>query len=145
MGRTSAASAVGLDETIARIRAYEHAGVDAIFLAGVKKEAELAALSDAVKLPLILGMTSSDLMMNRALLAKYRVRICMRSHKVFWAAVQGAYNAMAALLSGTAPEDLTGIASEELIEDVTRVERYARAEVEFLGVAQTRAKTPDRG
>ena len=106
VGRTSGLTIVGIEETIARIQAYEAAGVDAIFIAGIKKESELTALAAAVKLPFILGPTAPDLLMNRALLAAHRVRICLQGHQTFWAAVQGAQNALAALRAGTAPEKL---------------------------------------
>ena len=54
-GRTSAISISGLDDAIARGKAYEEAGVDALFFVGVRTRAELDAISAATKLPLILG------------------------------------------------------------------------------------------
>src|SRR3546814_9270644 len=53
-GRTSAVSVTGLDDAVRRIAAYEAAGVDAIFLIGVKTRGHLSALRAAVKLPFIL-------------------------------------------------------------------------------------------
>src|SRR5436305_2244656 len=55
MGRTGAVSITGLDEAIARAKAYEATGVDALFLVGVKTRAELEALSGATRLPIVLG------------------------------------------------------------------------------------------
>jgi carboxyvinyl-carboxyphosphonate phosphorylmutase len=52
VGRTSALSISGLADTIARLQAYEAAGVDMLFMVGVKTRAELDAISAAVKLPL---------------------------------------------------------------------------------------------
>ena len=43
MGRTGAASISGLEETIARAKAYEATGVDALFFTGVKTRAEIGS------------------------------------------------------------------------------------------------------
>src|SRR3546814_13746547 len=61
-GRTSAVSIAGVDDAVQRIAAYEAAGVDALFLIGVKTKAQLAALRAAVKLPLILGGDRPEIM-----------------------------------------------------------------------------------
>src|SRR6266404_4458440 len=53
-GRTSAVSITGVDDAIARGKAYEEAGVDALFFVGVRTRAELDALSAATRVPLIL-------------------------------------------------------------------------------------------
>ena len=39
VGRTSAIGITGVDDTIARLKAYEAAGVDMLFLAGLKNRA----------------------------------------------------------------------------------------------------------
>ena len=52
VGRTSAMAITGVDDTIARLKAYEEAGVDMLFMAGVKTRAQLDAVARAVKLPL---------------------------------------------------------------------------------------------
>src|SRR5579871_5297606 len=60
-GRTSAIQITGLEDAIARGKAYEAAGVDALFFVGVKTRAELDAISGATKLPLILGGATPEL------------------------------------------------------------------------------------
>src|SRR6516225_6608569 len=47
MARTGAASVTSLDDAIRRARAYEAAGVDALFFTGIKSRAELDAISMA--------------------------------------------------------------------------------------------------
>src|SRR6201747_1014501 len=47
VGRTGAASISGLDDTIARARAYQATGVDALFFTGVKTRADLDAIAAA--------------------------------------------------------------------------------------------------
>ena len=48
--RTSAVAMTDVDDAIARVRAYQETGVDAIFLVGVKTRAELDAIAAVVKL-----------------------------------------------------------------------------------------------
>src|SRR5260221_2066706 len=60
-GRTSAIQITGLDDAIARGKAYEATGVDALFFVGIKTRAELDAISAATKLPLIMAGVSGDL------------------------------------------------------------------------------------
>src|SRR6195256_3766016 len=55
LGRTGAASVSGVEDAIARARAYEAAGVDALFFTGLKTRAELEAIAAATKLPIVLG------------------------------------------------------------------------------------------
>ena len=60
-GRTSALRISGLEDTINRVKAYEQAGVDAIFLAGASTRDEVAAVAAEVSLPLLLGGTTGEL------------------------------------------------------------------------------------
>src|SRR4029079_19275550 len=53
VGRTSAIGITGVDDTIARLKAYETAGVDMLFLAGLKNRAQLGAGSGEVEKTLI--------------------------------------------------------------------------------------------
>ncbi len=50
IGRTGAASVTGLEDTIARAKAYEATGVDALFFTGIKNRGELEAISAATRL-----------------------------------------------------------------------------------------------
>src|ERR1700720_2020171 len=54
-GRTSALAIANVDEAIKRAKAYEAAGVDAIFLAGGVTVASIEAVSAEIKIPLITG------------------------------------------------------------------------------------------
>src|SRR2546430_13298619 len=55
IGRTGAVSVTGLDDVIARAKAYEATGVDALFFTGIKNREELEAISAATRLPIVLG------------------------------------------------------------------------------------------
>ena len=85
-GRTSAVAITGLEDAIARGKAYETAGVDALFFVGVRTRAELDAIAEATTLPLILGGVSGDLT-DLSYLGARRVRIALQGHQPFAAAV----------------------------------------------------------
>src|SRR6201996_1728826 len=108
-GRTSAISISGLDDAIARGKAYESAGVDALFFVGVKTRAELDAISAATTLPLILGGVSGDLA-DLTYLGARRVRIALQGHQPIFAAIKAVHDTLRALRDGTPTNKLTGIA-----------------------------------
>jgi carboxyvinyl-carboxyphosphonate phosphorylmutase len=131
-GRTSAIQISGLDDAIARGKAYEEGGVDALFFVGVRTRAELDAISAATRLPLILGGVSGDLT-DLAYLGARRVRIALQGHQPFAAAVKAIHDTLRALRDGVPPGKLTGIADAELMKRVTRDADYSRWTKEFLG------------
>jgi oxaloacetate decarboxylase len=130
--RTSAFAFAGRDEAIARIKAYSATGVDAIFLVGLKTPADLETMSRATSLPLILGSIPAELA-DRDLLSANRVRIALQGHQSFQASVQATYATLKALRDGTAPAQLQGLASAELMSKVTRADDYAARAKAFLG------------
>jgi carboxyvinyl-carboxyphosphonate phosphorylmutase len=130
-GRTSAAAVTDTEDAAARIKAYEAAGVDAIFLVGVKTREQLEVLSAAVELPLIIGGAGPELM-DRNYLAGRGVRICLQGHQPFGAAVRAVHDTLKALREGTPAAELEGVASAELMKRVTRDGDYRRWTKEFL-------------
>jgi carboxyvinyl-carboxyphosphonate phosphorylmutase len=131
-GRTSAIGIAGLEETLRRATAYAATGVDAIFLVGLKTRAELDRISEAVRLPLILGGAGPELM-DRDYLSARGVRVCLQGHQPFMAAIEAVRATMTALRQGTAPKDLAGLADKTLVARVTREAEYAKAMAAFLG------------
>jgi oxaloacetate decarboxylase len=133
MGRTGAVSISGLDDAVARARAYEACGVDALFLTGIKTRGELEAISAATKLPIVLGGFPED-MIDPDYLANQRVRIALQGHAPFAAATQAVYETLKALRDGQSPNNLKGLASSALTGRITR-EADVKARVgEFLGL-----------
>ncbi len=130
-GRTSAPSMTSIVDAIARAKAYEKAGVDAIFLVGVKSRVDLDAVAAEIKLPLILGGASKEIM-DRAYLASRGVRICLQGHQPIMAAVQAIHDTLKALREGTAPQRLERVAGDALMKQVTRNADYARWMKDFL-------------
>ncbi len=131
VGRTSAAGVTGIEDAIARARAYEAAGVDALFLLNVTTAEQIAALADAVSLPMVMAGPSWRAMSPDDL-AAHRVKICLRGHPTLPAAVQAMYAVLKALREGVEPADLPGLASRELMARVTRKADYDRWTKEYL-------------
>jgi carboxyvinyl-carboxyphosphonate phosphorylmutase len=132
IARTSGLQAVGLAETVRRVKAYERAGVDAVWLAaGVTREG-VAAVHAAVRLPLCMGVGTSGL--SNDFLAANGVRVAHQGHSPFAAAVKGVYDTLKALRDGVAPSELRdNVASAELLAQVTRRADYNRWTGEYLG------------
>jgi carboxyvinyl-carboxyphosphonate phosphorylmutase len=131
VGRTSAMAITGIEGTIARLKAYEEAGVDMLFMAGVKTRAQLDAVASAVKLPLFLGSPGAELY-DLDYLSARNVRVCLQGHLPFMAAVNAVYETMKALRAGTPPANIKTVASPDLMKQVTRQADYARWSREFL-------------
>jgi carboxyvinyl-carboxyphosphonate phosphorylmutase len=132
VGRTGALAVTGLADTIARCRAYEAAGVDALMILAVKTRAELEALRAELKIPFILGSAASEVV-ELDYLGRQGVRVCLQGHQPFMAAVQAVHDTLKALRDGTPPGKLKGVASPELMKRVTREGEYGRWMKEFLG------------
>src|SRR5438876_1037139 len=75
-GRTSALVVTGIDDTIKRAKAYEAAGVDAIFLAGGVTVEGIEAVSSAIKIPLITGGGAGQLA-DLDWMAAHNVRVAL--------------------------------------------------------------------
>jgi carboxyvinyl-carboxyphosphonate phosphorylmutase len=133
-GRTSALAITGVDDTIKRAKAYEAAGVDAIFLAGGLTVEAIEAVSAEIKIPLITGGGAGSLA-DLDWMAAHGVRVALQGHAPFSAAVQAVYTTLKALRDGTKPADLQGIASAELMRRVTRGDDYAQWTKDYLGGA----------
>ena len=133
IGRTGAASVTSLDDTIARAKAYEAVGVDALFFTGIKSRGELEAISAATKLPIVLGGAPEE-MNDLAWLAGRRVRIALQGHAPFAAATQAVYETLKALREGTAPKNLKGLASSELTARVMRDAEAKSRSNDWLGL-----------
>jgi oxaloacetate decarboxylase len=133
VGRTGAASISSLEDAIARAKAYEKTGVDALFFTGIKTRSELEAIAAATTLPIVLGGAPED-MSERDYLASQRVRIALQGHAPFAAATQAVYETLKALRDGLSPKQLKGLASSELTGRVTRDADVKTRSAELLGL-----------
>jgi oxaloacetate decarboxylase len=132
VGRTSAIGITGVEDTIRRLKAYEAAGVDMLFMAGLKSREQLDAVASAVGKPLFLGSVPED-MMDLDYLSARKVRVCLQGHHQFWAGVQGVYNTLKALRDGTRPSELKNVASADMQKKLLRQADYTKWSKDFLG------------
>jgi carboxyvinyl-carboxyphosphonate phosphorylmutase len=134
IGRTGAASITSLENAIARARAYEATGVDALFFTGVKTRSELEAIAAATKLPIVLGGAPEEMSSDLGYLVGKRVRIALQGHAPVAAATLAVYETLKALREGLPPKQLKGLASSELTGRVTREADAKARGREFLGL-----------
>jgi carboxyvinyl-carboxyphosphonate phosphorylmutase len=134
IGRTSAMAINGVEDTIARLKAYEEAGVDMAFMTGVKTRAQLDAVAAAVKLPLFLGNPGAELFDLDYLSARH-VSVCLQGHLPFMAAVNAVHETLKALRNGAAPASIGGVAPPDLMKRVTRQADYSKWSMDFLNAA----------
>ena len=130
-GRTSAPRVTGTEDAIARVTAYEAAGVDAIFVVGVQSRAQLEAISAAVSLPIILGGSAKEV---RGLdyLGSLGVRVALQGHQPIMAAAQAAYSTLKALKDGVQPEQLENVPTGDFMKKYTNDADYRRQISTFL-------------
>ena len=131
-GRTGALRITGLDDTIRRVKAYQQAGVDAIFLAGAATRDEVAAVAAELSLPLLLGGTTGELQ-DKEWLSAHGVRIALQGHLPFSAAVKAVHDTLKALRQGTTPADLRPtLATDDQMAQFTRRPAYQQWTSDFL-------------
>ena len=133
MGRTGAASITSIEDAIRRAKAYEAAGVDALFFTGIKSRADLEAVASATHLPIVLGGAPEELSAPDYL-ASRRVRIALQGHAPIAAATQAVYETLKALREGAQPKSLEGLASSELMARVMRESDVKARSADVLGL-----------
>ena len=122
IGRTSAAAITNWQDAVARAKAYEKEGVDALFFAGGVTREFIEALHAETTLPIMLGGGGDAF--DREWLASRRVRVSLQGHQPFSASVQAIYDTLKALREGVAPSDLNGVASATTMSRVTSEADY---------------------
>lgn len=111
MGRTATAHARDRADLLARIAAIHDAGVDALFVVGVRQRADLEAIAAAATLPIVLGALPVG--MDTTMLADLGVRICLQGHAAYYDGLSAVHARLAQQRQGTAqaaPEDGTALA-----------------------------------
>jgi carboxyvinyl-carboxyphosphonate phosphorylmutase len=129
--RTSALVVSGMADMLERIRAYKQAGVDGIFLLGVKTPQQLDEIVAAAPVPIILGNAAPELR-NLGFLGSKGVRICMQGHASIRAVIRALYESMTASRSDGSPRAASMLSVDELIQRVTRDDDYRRWSKDFL-------------
>jgi len=132
LGRTGAVGPKGVDDGIRRAVAYLDAGVDGVMFVGVKTRGELEQIARNIDAPIMLGGSGAELK-DPAYLAECGVRVSLQGHQPFMAAVQAMHDCLQALRDGTAPAQLQGVASSELMKRLSRDANYRNWQDDYLG------------
>ena len=130
-GRTSAPRVTGTEDAVARVTAYEAAGVDAIFVVGVQSREQLEAISATVSLPIILGGSAKEVR-GLEYLGGQGVRVALQGHQPIMAAAGAAYSTLKALKEGAQPEDLENVPSNDFMKKYMNDADYRRQIESFL-------------
>ncbi len=131
LGRTSAVGPLGVDNAIDRAKAYLDTGVDGIMFVGVKTRPELEVIAHELDAPIMLGGAGAELQ-DLDFLGCCGVKVCLQGHQPFMAAVRAMHATLKALREGTPSAELDGIASQQLMKDLTRDDDYQAWQDEFL-------------
>lgn len=124
--RSGVIPVLGLEEAVARGRAWREAGADLLFFTGVSRREEVEALAAALPPPLMLGSVSAELG-DPAFLARAGVRLALRGHAPYLAALAAARAAYHALRSAAPPPaclsaaELAALAEEPLWRERARL------------------------
>ena len=130
-GRSSALKIEGLESALDRFKAYEQAGVDAVFVIGLEKMEQLDAIRTAVKLPLIVGTAPPAL--KREDLAARGVRILLQGHAPVAAVAKTLFETYTHLHSGGSVGELKDkLASADEMECYTAGAQYKQWQKDFL-------------
>ncbi|MDB5649439.1 MAG: oxaloacetate decarboxylase [Hyphomicrobiales bacterium] len=136
IGRSGSAASTGIEDCLTRVAAYQDAGVDAIFLSGLKTREEVEVVAKICRVPLLLGAVPASLR-DPKLLASMGVRGLITGHRPHAAAVRATYeilrDARAGVL-GKAPEE-----EGQLMDRLSHKDEYAALRKQFLttqGVAK---------
>jgi carboxyvinyl-carboxyphosphonate phosphorylmutase len=121
----------GLQDAIARLRAYEDTGVDALFVVNVTSLDQVDQIAAATGLPLVLNRTPGKA--TPADLAARRVKMALHGHQPTYAAARAIQEVYRHFLQGGTPDGLAGqIATESLMNAATHADEYARLRKDFL-------------
>ncbi len=132
IGRTNGLKLSGIPDTLERVKAAQDTGVDAIFLVGGTKRAEIEAIHKVCRLPLILGGGSPELS-DRQWLAEHGVRVALQGHQPLYASVKAVYDTLKHLRDGGTTAALKDkVASEELLDVALRQKDYKRWQEDYL-------------
>lgn len=129
IGRSGAMGSSGLDDVLHRVAAYQDAGVDAIFLSGIKTREQLESCAAACHVPLLLGAVPSSLR-DIDLLASLGVRAVITGHRPHSAAVRATYETLRDARNGTLgvqPED-----EAPMMDRLSRKAEFSAYKKQFL-------------
>ena len=132
MGRTQALKVEGLEGTLARVKAYAAAGVDMIFIVGVETVAEVQAVYEAVKLPIMVG-PAPGASFKHADIAAYGARVMLQGHTPVAAVARALRETYEHLYKGGAPAALKDkIATPQEMDKLIGADDYKQWQRDYL-------------
>lgn len=130
-GRTAALKVEGVEQTVARVRAYAATGVDCIFIIGVESADQVRAVHEAAQLPVIVGPATTSV--RREDFAAAGARVLLQGHQPVAAAVKALRDVYAHLYGGGAAADLKDrIAPAKEMDALVFGEDYKKYLREFM-------------
>ena len=118
------------EESFARLRAYEAAGADALFLMGLKTRDQLDAVAAQVSLPLVIG-SAPEAIADLDYLGSRKVRVALRGHLPVHVAIKAMYDVQKLLRDGEKPPE-SMMPSKELMRLVLGENEYDRWTKDFM-------------
>ncbi len=132
MGRTQALKVEGLEGTLARVKAYAAAGVDMIFIVGVETVAEVQAVYESVKLPIMLG-PAPGASFKHADIAAHGARVMLQGHTPVAAVARALRETYEHLYKGGAPGALKDkIATPQEMDKLIGTDDYKQWQRDYL-------------
>jgi carboxyvinyl-carboxyphosphonate phosphorylmutase len=125
LARTSALAIASLEEALRRVKNYEAAGVDGIFLSGVKSLEQLNAVRAAVAVPIVVGAIAPDLR-SIELLSQAGVSVWAQGNLPLFDAVHAMYAAYSDILAGKREAPMQNTSSDLLVDEATRGSDYSK-------------------
>lgn len=132
MGRCNSVAVNGLDDAVMRCKAFEKAGVDALFLPGPQDRNVVDTISAAVNLPMVMA-GAPEALCDPAYLATRKIKAWAAGHHTFAVALKALHESMLAVKNGTLSSRLPGQASKELLESGTGAPEYRQWTKDYLG------------
>ena len=129
--RTSAVTVTGIADAVARAKAYDAVGPDAVFFTGISTIEQLQAIRAVTSLPIILG-GGVEALGGLSAVAPLGVRIALQGHHPFMASVQATYETLKAFRDGVPAGALTNQPSTALMKQVSRDADYSAAMRDFM-------------
>ncbi|WP_457093772.1 isocitrate lyase/PEP mutase family protein [Microvirga sp. P5_D2] len=131
IGRTSAPAVTGIDDAIERCLSFQAAGVDAVFLSGIRSRSDLEKLCEMVRVPVLLGALPAELQ-DVQYLGNIGVRIALQGHLPIRAALYAIHKTMKALRDGVSPAQIDGLLSQAGTDHLARAADYRRWTEQYL-------------
>ncbi len=131
IARTSAFAVNGADDGAQRLAAYEKAGVDAVYLAGVRSVEDLARARKSVSVPIVVGAIAKPLQAGGCL-REAGIAMWVQGNAPAVAALRSMHAAYAGILEGSIDGAIQPGAADPLVDTLTRNDTYRQWTEDFL-------------